>query len=652
MSFVLAFALLASARVLSPERPLTPAPRIENVYCDPFSAHPSIASDGKTTFAMWADYRRGTRADVFAARLDENARPIDANDLPIATRQDVADTNPSIVWDGRRFIVVWVAYNDGTMIGELRPDGTVTGATLVSDGFYGDPIVRPDGGVMLSTERRLLVVSADFQHVTEHALDFTAYNPHVARIRDGYIAIWLAGHLVMTQLIDPDGNPIGNPSKLASAGENNYYPPGTCAASRGDGALIAFYSSGTVNVFTVSPSGTIAPLTTDTGDLLVTMLATADGGFVLANTLHSELHRFDANGRLLDRMTLDQVGDFALANTDRGIVGCGTRGGVMQSFVYGDAESHPISFIPNIQTTARMASDGKDVLVLWREGDPISLANPVELLAQVAGSSAPPVHIAGNTEWLVLTSDATSYIAAWTTYDSTQRLRAQRLNRDGTPRSQAVGLGDDAFVDGLAAAGPVVAWLQDRILYWVSFDQRAVTGGAAPIQAWDVAAAWDGKSLMFALSGDYPESLVPGGSPVRIDDRFTRWVAIAGDGKRWFAAYSGDSGVYGRYLTYDGSPDGAPIRLSTSPYAQPLRAVWDGETFVVSWSDGSGVYLVRVSDETQTVSATPLREENCDLAVVDGNTVVAYERASPEANYTARIQLRTLMRPPRTRAVR
>jgi hypothetical protein len=91
MSFVLAFTLLAAARVLSPERPLTTAPVIENRYAGLMPMmHPGIASDGTTTFAIWSDYRSGWEIDVFAARLDDAGRPVDAHEIPIATRQDMA----------------------------------------------------------------------------------------------------------------------------------------------------------------------------------------------------------------------------------------------------------------------------------------------------------------------------------------------------------------------------------------------------------------------------------------------------------------------------------------------------------------------------------------------------------------------------------
>lgn len=91
---------------------------------------PSVAWSGASYLTVWQDERSGA-ADVYGARVDLNARVLDASGIAVS-RASRAQRDPAVAWNGTRFLVVW---SDGRSGG-----GTdVYGARVSAEGAVASP---------------------------------------------------------------------------------------------------------------------------------------------------------------------------------------------------------------------------------------------------------------------------------------------------------------------------------------------------------------------------------------------------------------------------------------------------------------------------------------------------------------------------------
>lgn len=71
----------------------------------------SMTSSGSEFFAVWADNRNGTDADIFATRLQSDGTVTDTNGVAISTASGVQST-PTAAFINGRYVVAWVSGGD------------------------------------------------------------------------------------------------------------------------------------------------------------------------------------------------------------------------------------------------------------------------------------------------------------------------------------------------------------------------------------------------------------------------------------------------------------------------------------------------------------------------------------------------------------
>lgn len=100
---------------------------------------PALDSDGTSAIVAWTDYRSGTSADVYAARIDSDGTVSPPNGQPIATGpQD--EREPAIAMGHSQALVVWE---------DTRDSGT-TGVDLYASRLGPDLTVLDPGGFVLA----------------------------------------------------------------------------------------------------------------------------------------------------------------------------------------------------------------------------------------------------------------------------------------------------------------------------------------------------------------------------------------------------------------------------------------------------------------------------------------------------------------------
>lgn len=117
----------AAGIVFSPERPLSASafgPAAGN------QSFPSVASDSRQFFVVWRDSRTG--GAIFGSRVSLAGDPIDQGGILISeapnTQNAVLSTgsaNPSMVWTGSEYVVVWTDATGSIRMSRVATDGTV-----------------------------------------------------------------------------------------------------------------------------------------------------------------------------------------------------------------------------------------------------------------------------------------------------------------------------------------------------------------------------------------------------------------------------------------------------------------------------------------------------------------------------------------------
>jgi hypothetical protein len=115
------------------------APNINDVR---LQANPQIAFDGVSTFlVVWqlgdniASWEKG---DIFATRLSIDGSALDVNPIPVCTLANSHQEQPSVIFNGTQFLVVWNDLRNGT-------DWDIYGCRILSNGTVLD-----EGGFVIA----------------------------------------------------------------------------------------------------------------------------------------------------------------------------------------------------------------------------------------------------------------------------------------------------------------------------------------------------------------------------------------------------------------------------------------------------------------------------------------------------------------------
>ena len=640
--------ILAAPRVLSPERPVGDPKPGPNVYTE-FAI--DIASGGEHAVAAWSDHRIGEWGAIVVTRLNDAGESLDQDGIIVGAGPEARMHR--IIWDGNRYLVAWSS-NAKLWISTLNHD--VRPIADSPQPFAADFIARPNGGTLLtSVSYGTLVLRAidDQFHVTkETLLDRHAGACRFVRSGNTILAVWTEINLerttVMAQRIDADGAPSGLPAQLATLNVTNL-----TLASSSD--LLAYGDGTTVYVLRAQPNGALNPLATYPARMLISITRTADGGFIASEwppaPEATKLRRFDASGNFVDELSLGTFYIPALTTTPNGITMAAAFGSSPVSYVYGARRSKTISMVSSVQTAPRLASDGTNLLVVWRE-------HLNGLFAQLVAPSGDPLHDRVNLGYALsdaaVSFDGTSYVVARAVlYSDHSEVQVQRIARDGSLAGDPITVGQSTGkITNVVIAGKTVAWLDDarfplpRIV-WTTLDLGVALEGSTSRQ---IALATDGsKTLLASATQQYTLTVSePGGFETTIPTAISPdVVAIGGSGDRWLVAYADDSQLYGQFLDREGTPIGEPVLIGNENDIASPRVAWDGEEFIVTWEAGHRVELAAVGAHGVDHLIFPMSfypEANGDALFAKGAAFLAYQHPSPEATNSARVFTRTVTR--------
>ncbi|MDH5185944.1 MAG: T9SS type A sorting domain-containing protein [candidate division WOR-3 bacterium] len=118
--------------------------------------YPSLSFDSTNYLVVWEDYRNGSNADIYGARVTPSRVVLDPAGIAITTTINEQKL-PSIAFDGSNYLVVWTGEDSGyySIYGaKVSPSGTLVDSFLVStqDGNQNSPaLARGSGNQVLIT---------------------------------------------------------------------------------------------------------------------------------------------------------------------------------------------------------------------------------------------------------------------------------------------------------------------------------------------------------------------------------------------------------------------------------------------------------------------------------------------------------------------
>jgi len=127
----------------------------------------AIAFDGNNFLVVWSDYRNGSNADVYGARVTQTGLVLDTNGIAISTATN-DQYNPVVAFDGTNYVIVWQDYRNGSS--DLYGAKVNTSGNLVSSyavctnpQYQGYPAIVSNG-----TEHMLLTFSGWADSIRTH----------------------------------------------------------------------------------------------------------------------------------------------------------------------------------------------------------------------------------------------------------------------------------------------------------------------------------------------------------------------------------------------------------------------------------------------------------------------------------------------------
>ncbi|HEY4642622.1 MAG TPA: hypothetical protein VII75_14855 [Thermoanaerobaculia bacterium] len=559
--------LLASVFALGPETPVD-VPRLTTHIAYSVSA----ATGGNVINVAWIDDRSGTR-DVMTARLSSDLQLLDVKPLTNGANA----LNTFAVFDGHELHVVWDRIGDEWRLLDAAP--IANGGALRLERSSSRLALRAEG----SDERDVFDDGALTGKVLSNVVVWMS-------LRGSTVVIY-------AQQLDASGHRIGLPSQIGTTTSSTHLAKGS--------GFVAYQADGGAAVFRVAQNGLLTPAANiQFFPTIENILPTDNGGFIL---VAGDLYRFNSEGTRIATEHVANVVVYTAIMAGGRVVAFGpdiVSAQLAAATVSGEAIDIAPAF--DAQTNPAIASDGSDVLTLWKGHGDVGI-----------GSAIP-----------ALSFDRDHYNAAFTFIDL---VRVAKLGRGGTFLEP---LRDVGYNDGpVSLAGSTAVWrnllIQNRVASW-NFDTETA-GAPDPGPGVRSVAVGDASLAAISVFGDVIV-LPAGGTPRIVAHATGDALAISGD----LLIYQAADGLDALDLS-----SGARVHLSNEIIGQPAIA-HAGRTYFATWATSEGVFVLVFDGHSAEIQPVSAGARNPAITLTGGGAVIAYDRAVKELGYTARVFTRTL----------
>jgi hypothetical protein len=400
LSFVLSFSAFAAPLALRPEVPVS-AP-VYSLGSEVSRGDAHLATNGDEYLAVWADYREGGEASLYAARMRADGTFIDPFGLRVAQGAHAG----AVVWTGSKYLIVY----------ETGPESHSFVRTMTPDAVFGEPIEVGRGGrygamatngtnVLLVLPEKALLLDLEGNPVKNVALTLGEHysDVHVAAAGSSYL-VAAALPSVVVQSVSSDGV-VGTLQTLAPL--QGYTQIGL--ASDSERFLVAWSDKRVYGQLVTSegaPAGPVHKIAL-TGNAKHPAVAWRDGEYLLVfyGGQYEALHygvRVAADGSAIGEPKrvdgLERSEEVAIAAHGRGgiVLFHGHRAGVFDdaSVAGGDLFRRmvDVAVTARAQTSVRLARLDDGYVAAWIENNQVFLSTE-------AGTT--PVTVAGSTYSLI-----------------------------------------------------------------------------------------------------------------------------------------------------------------------------------------------------------------------------------------------------------
>ncbi len=406
----------------------------------------AVAFDGTTFMVVWQDWRTGTYADIYGARVSTTG--ILQDKTGIAISKGTADEYaPAIIFADKKYFIVWEDYQDKTFSGSNVMGVFMTGATV--------------GATYIE-----ISLSANIQIAPDVAYDGT-----------NYLVVWadrrnykLTYYDIYGAIVDPKGKCL-TPSGIAitKAKSHQYYRRSTSYSARGPAVA---YGSGYYLVVWEDWRST------SHGDIYGTLVDSKGvvqhpQGIPISTAYYYQWFPAVAYNGTHFLVVWQTYQNYKTSSYDIYGTLVNKLGGVLSG------SGIPICTNVSQQWYPSVASDGKDFLVTWQDNRNYSSTNwdiygtNVSSTGKVTSTAGVPISTSVYAQqWSELAYDGSNYLVVWQDYrnytTSYWDIYGSRVSKTGTvldPKGMAISVNaDHQLYPHLAFTGTyyLVAWQDYR----------------------------------------------------------------------------------------------------------------------------------------------------------------------------------------------
>jgi len=625
---------------------------------------PAVAFDGTNYLVVWEDERYGT-TDIYGARIAPGGTVLDVTGFAIS-RADRHQRNPSVIFGGTEYLVVWedYRYSSYDIFGaRVTTDGTVLDTTGIAistaAGYQLSPCVAYDGtnylvaweyqgvdydlygarvssaGTVLDPSGIAIATGPAHEYFPEIAFDGTNYLVAWRRFSSNFYYIYGTRIAQSGIVLDPSGFLVSFSG--ATQGDPSI-------AFDGANYLVAWEDSrnGSNDIYAarVTPSGTVL----DPAGI---------GVSTQASSQYSPAVTFNGD----DFMIIWR--DYR--NTDTDIYGAR----VSQAGTVLDPAGIPVTRAPNPQLTPSCASDGTNCLAVWWDYRTIHNYNVIGARIDQDGNVIDDDGIMFSTsanwqEHVSVAFDGVNFLLAWedTRNSDSSDIYGMRVSLDGTvldpggiaictagnrQRHPAVTFnGTDYFViwrdnrnddddiygarvstDGTVLDPPGIAV---SIGAWCQTPPSVTSDGTNYLVVWD----WLQYEIRGARVSGEGTVLDPSGFLIAVNDSSRSSPAASFDGTNYFVVWTDNRNVtsydiYGTRVSQDATvldPGGIPIS-TIAMFNQHPAVAFDGINYLVVWDFNGDIHGIRVDQDGSILD--PYDIEIAVVPSVQGTPAVAFD---------------------------